>query len=59
MLPASLIGKVGGAAAETHSVTEAPGLAKLLEMELAPDGVAYLTELGQAVLHAILEMRGK
>jgi hypothetical protein len=57
-LPASLIDKVAGVAVETHDVVDvAPGLARLLEMELTEDEMAYLTELGQAVLRAVLEAR--
>jgi hypothetical protein len=57
-LPATLIDKVAGVAVDCHDVTEvAPGLAKLLEMELTEDELEYVTDLGRRVLRAVLEAR--
>jgi hypothetical protein len=57
-LPASLIDKVAGVAVDCHDVEDlAPGLERLLGVELAPDELEYVTALGQAVLRAVLDAR--
>jgi hypothetical protein len=57
-LPVSLIDKVASAALEVDPAADvAPGLAKLLEMELTPDEQEYVLALGRAVLRAILDAR--
>jgi hypothetical protein len=57
-LPGSLVSKVMDAAADTRSPADlAPGLERVLGLELAPDEVEYLEDLGQRVLRAVLEAR--
>jgi D-Tyr-tRNAtyr deacylase len=59
-LPGSLVGKVMDAAVDidTHSPEDLTnGLERLLGVELAPDEVEYLEDLGRRVLRAVLETR--
>jgi hypothetical protein len=57
-LPATLIDKVAGVAVDCHDVEDlAPGLERLLGVELTEAELAYVTELGRRVLVAVLEAR--
>jgi hypothetical protein len=57
-LPSTLIDKVYAEAIDCHSPDDlANGLERLLGVELAPDEVAYLEDLGRRVVTAVLEAR--
>ncbi len=57
-LPASLAGRVFGVAADVRGVEDvAPGLAKVLELELSEAELRYLIDLGTRVLAAAVDAR--
>jgi hypothetical protein len=54
----SLIGKVVDAAVDVNCPEDlAPGLERVLGLELDADELEYVTALGQAVLRAVLDAR--
>jgi hypothetical protein len=57
-LPTTLVDKVANEAIDCHSVEDVTsGLERLLGVELSPDEVEYLEDLGRRVLTAVLEAR--